>query len=217
MGSGTQPGWPWVRSPASCAKFITGGRMGLWLGPEALCLRSRTKLQENCSCGCHGTCPLGQPGPAEKASHVASPSKARSPLPAKQLCQLWPATSTRRASISPGHNDTCFAKSSGESACTCLANGRCFIDVLSPFSPTWRVARWGRASGRGIGAKTGPQKSGTVPCFQEETTAAHVTSLGKAPTYEWSNLGRVASPSSVSASSPVGGDRVSTTKGGCEH
>lgn len=68
--------------------------MGLWLGPEALCLRSRTKLQENCSCGCHGTCPLGQPGPAEKASHVASPSKARSPFPAKQLCQLWPATST---------------------------------------------------------------------------------------------------------------------------
>lgn len=50
-----------------------------------------------------------------------------------------------------------------------------------------------------------------------QTTAVHMTGLGQAPTYEWSNLGRVASPSTVSVSPPVCGDSDSTTKGGCEH
>lgn len=73
--------------------------------------------------------PLGEPKLAEKASHVASLSKARSPLPAHQLCQLWPITSTQGALTSSGLNCSYFARWCGKHRCTCLAHRRCFINI----------------------------------------------------------------------------------------
>lgn len=188
--------------------------MGLWLRREALCFRSRTKLQENCSCGCHRTCPLGQPGPAEKASHVASPCKAG----------LHSLQDSLAGHLSPPSLD--FSWTQLQPLCQ-VVWGKCvrvpgqrktLHQRVSPFSTTWRVAHWGRAPGRVVGVKAGPQKSCTVLCFQEDRPQWLMRQASaKLPPTSGATLGESSLPLRSQCPHLYVGTVTGVTKGGCGH
>lgn len=129
--------------------------------------------------------------------------QGRSPLPAGQLGRPPQPTEPRflldttTAALPSGLGKVCArARPTEDASSTCVS----FLDHVESCplgTSTWE-------SRRGKGWTSEKLHGPLLP--RGQTTVAHVTSLGKAPTYEWSNLGRVVSPSSVSVSSPVCGD-----------
>lgn len=196
-----------------------GGSVAFWLLSGEFVLEITYQAAESCSWDYYVTCPLGQPGLAEKASPVASPSKARSPLPANQPSQLWPATSNQQASVPAGpHAATCPGGT--ETVCTSPVHRRCFLDIYLLQS----VAPWGGTAWGAREAKAGPQEW-RVPlptgmrAPRGQTPPVSTTNFSNVPLHQQSDREWAASPSSVSVTSPVRGDRSSNliTKGGCEH
>lgn len=125
MGSGTQPGRPGVGSPPPVLNLY---RVGEWVSGSdpRLCASDHVP-------SCKRTAPVAVTGPVLWDSQGQRRKRVMWHHPARPVstpCRTaWPATSAHRASISPGHNYSRFAKWSGESACACPANGRRFINV----------------------------------------------------------------------------------------